>query len=574
MSVTGRARWIIALCIAAALFALLRQHILLFRFALTVLIWICFEGFAFRYRCDVYLNKLQADRVVRDRQGAARVLWATRPASVTTKLTYRRGWLGWFAPDFACLPAIRATVHDLLPTGAELVRGSNGCALSLGDESDATLHFSVKTDAPGVVKFNGLRFVLEDLHGFFYAERFLYRPQEFRVMPLSMDLGTIHTIRKRANVLPPPGLHTVSKAGPGSELMEIREYQPGDPPRSIAWKVSARRDELMCKQFESEVPVRCQLLVDMSRAVRLGFPGPCLGGQLVSLASTIAFTLTAYRDPVGISLFDGDEVRIARPSASRRATLRAIDTLCDALSNPLPPVDIPPSRLIRSGYDIARVRYPAAIRYAEHSLTSLWPSRSITRIRRRLSAVLANHFGMDRQGMGELEGDDQAFSYWLQRFHTDLGAPYTGELYDKNGKYLFEDRQKISQLAQLLHRNAAKGRDNELFVILAELTDDDYDLTPLVDSIKYARARHHRVAVVSSWPPRLPGPESLELKSDSPTRPVGGFHAELRYQKEAYQKLRSEMLKLGVPVAAAAEDAATTMVLNQLAIIRTGRAVA
>ena len=39
---------------------------------------------------------------------------------------------------------------------------------------------------------------------------------------------------------------------------------PGDPPRTIAWKVSARRDRLITKEFESEVPVRCTLFLDTS----------------------------------------------------------------------------------------------------------------------------------------------------------------------------------------------------------------------------------------------------------------------------------------------------------------------
>jgi len=572
MIVTGRARWIIVLCVCSAVLSLTLHHVLLFRVALTLLMWIGLEWAAFRYRCDLYLSRAKIERSVQDRQGEARVLWATRSAQVTTKFSYDGGWLGRIFGHWQVFPSVRSTVHDLLPTAVQLVDGDNGAQIKLGVEPEFELDFQVKAAAPGMVRFNGLRFVIEDAHGLFLAERFLYLPHELRVMPLAMDMGTVNTIRKRANVLPPPGLHTVQKAGPGSELMEIREYQPGDPPRSIAWKVSARRNELMCKQFESEVPVRCQLLVDMSRIVRLGYPGPCLGGQLVSIASSIAFTLTGYRDPVGISLFDGDKVRIIRPSASRRATLRAVDTLCEALDEPIDPVDIPPAPFIRSGFDLARMRYPHAMQYAEQSLASIWPARSITRLRRRLAAVLANHYGMEHHAMGELEGNDRAMSYWLQRFHAEHGAPFKARLVDDKGKYLFDDRKKISQLAQLLRRSASQGRDNELFVILAELTDADYDLTPLTEAIKYAKARHHRVAVLMAWPPGMTGPDSTVAISAN--KNIDLFLSERRHQQDAYKQLRAELGKLGVPMAAAAQDAATAMVMNQLEIIRTGRSVA
>src|SRR5207302_354096 len=65
----------------------------------------------------------------------------------------------------------------------------------------------------------------------------------------------------------PPGMHRLYRPGSGSELLDLRDYQPGDPPRTIAWKVSARRDKLITKELEREVPVRCTLLLDTSRSV-------------------------------------------------------------------------------------------------------------------------------------------------------------------------------------------------------------------------------------------------------------------------------------------------------------------
>lgn len=566
MIVTAKARWILVLCFIAAVFGLATKQILLVRVAVATLIWIGLEWAVFRYRADFFLRQLSFDRTVSDRQGNAKVLWETRTTRVSTKLRYA-------TRNFTVLPPIRAAVHDLLPTGLELVDGDNGCSFLLGQDDAIDLKFRIRPAAPGMVRFNGLHFVLEDMHGFFLAERFHFAPRELRVMPLAMTRGTISTIRKRANVLPPPGVHVVGRAGLGSELLEIREYQPGDPPRSIAWKVSARRDELMSKQFETEVPVRCQLLVDMSRSVRLGYPGPCLGGRLVSLASTIAFTLTSHRDPVGVSMFDGDQIRIVQTSASRKAALRMVDTLCVALDKPIAPVGISSDRLIRSGFDVARIRYPEAMQYAEGSLSSWWPSRTITRIRRRLAAVLANHYQLNEMAMGELVANDDVMSHWLQRFHTDHGAPYTGELYDKHGNYLFEDKQKIEQLAQLLRRNASRGRDNELFVILAELTSTNYDLKPLVEAIKFAKARHHRVAVLLAWPGQMPGPSSVGTRR-SLDGVIDNLLSAQRKQEQAYVRLRGELGRLAVPISTAADENAATIVLTQLEILRSGRAVA
>lgn len=46
----------------------------------------------------------------------------------------------------------------------------------------------------------------------------------------------------------------------GDELAALRSYQTGDPPRNIAWKASARRDELLVKEFET--PLGNEIVLD------------------------------------------------------------------------------------------------------------------------------------------------------------------------------------------------------------------------------------------------------------------------------------------------------------------------
>ena len=95
---------------------------------------------------------------------------------------------------------------------------------------------------------------------------------EYRVLPPLADAEGHAPSGKRHNLLPPPGIHRLRRPGTGSELLDLRDYRPGDPPKTIAWKVTARRGRLITKEFESEVPVRCTLFVDASNSVRLAAP--------------------------------------------------------------------------------------------------------------------------------------------------------------------------------------------------------------------------------------------------------------------------------------------------------------
>lgn len=576
MIVTARARWMIVLSLAAAGVGLWRQLPFVVLLALTLLIWVGLEWVLFRYRVGAVLGQLQAHRQLQGPQGPTRMLWESRSAEVQVLLQLDRTDEGsLLAGLFALLPPILAHVQDLLPTVVEQTDGESGTHVCIGQQRVVTLRYRIRAQMPGRVRFFGLRIVMQDLHGFFFAERFVGVPASYRVLPLAVDVGSALAVRKQANVMPPPGIHTVQRPGVGSELLEIRDYVPGDAPRSIAWKVSARRDGLMTKQFETEVPVRCQLFVDMSRAVRLGYPGVCQGSRLVSLAATIASCLTTQRDPVGLSVFDCHRVRIMRASSSRRSVVQKMDQLCHELDRVVEPVDVPSKQLMRTAWDVARIRYPQAALQSEQILSGWLPSRRAWRMRVQMAALLCNHYGLDELSMGELVDNDRFMSVWVQRFCAEHGAPWTGSLFNAAGQYLFDDRGKIDQLSRLIQRAASMGRDNELFVVLAELTDTEYDLSSLMYAIKFARARHHRVAVIAAWPERLPIPGSVLPLDEVLGEPTGRteYLMERRQKENAFVQLKAALGKLRVPVVAAADNAATALILNQIEIVRSGRAL-
>ena len=106
---------------------------------------------------------------------------------------------------------------------------------------------------------------------------------------------------------------------------------PGDPPKTIAWKVSARRDRLITKEFESEVPVRCTLFVDTSHSVRVRPPGKNALTRLVEIAAAVAQASTGVRDLAGLCLFDEHGVSTyLRPARSQRHLNAMLNILADA----------------------------------------------------------------------------------------------------------------------------------------------------------------------------------------------------------------------------------------------------
>ncbi|MFT4196480.1 MAG: DUF58 domain-containing protein, partial [Pseudoxanthomonas sp.] len=67
----------------------------------------------------------------------------------------------------------------------------------------------------------------------------------------------------------PAGATRSSRAAlAGEELHHLREYRPGDPPRSVAWKPSARRGALLVREYER--PLGSQTELDWSALAGLG----------------------------------------------------------------------------------------------------------------------------------------------------------------------------------------------------------------------------------------------------------------------------------------------------------------
>jgi hypothetical protein len=207
------------------------------------------------------------------------------------------------------------------------------------------------------------------------------------------------------------------------------------------------------------------------------------------------------------------------------------------------------------------------------SLLVSWGARRRARSRKRLAALLAARYGPAGGGLEALLEDDDAYALALQRFLSDHQVPYTLPLYDEQGRYLAARPEKVGVLAQALLRATARGRDNELFVLMADLLELEGHLGPLLEAVRVALGRHHQVIVVCPWPPGLPLPsagpaptpppaESRSLHALMYALAAARFHA-------AYGRLRLAFARLGVPVVCAGSEESTPLILNRLERLRT-----
>lgn len=116
------------------------------------------------------------------------------------------------------------------------------------------------------------------------------------------------------------GLHRSPRKGFSVEFAEHRPYQPGDDLRYIDWKIAARTERWVVKQFEEETNLRAVILLDVSRSMQWKSAGAGVTKQVYAeqLAAALALLLLKQRDAVGLVRFD-DEVRTVVPPRARPA---------------------------------------------------------------------------------------------------------------------------------------------------------------------------------------------------------------------------------------------------------------
>jgi uncharacterized protein (DUF58 family) len=317
---------------------------------LTLILWFAAVGAVFYVRARLAARRLEVVRTLHDDRGAVDTLWAGHPFEVRVEVRL---------PGRLSLP--HAVVTDRIPFAVKRLSGDIETCGKVASEQPLTLSYRIRPPSPGRARFEGVRLRLADLQGFFYHDTFLNSVVEYRILPVLVDAGGRPATTKRFNLLPPPGIHRLRRPGSGSELLDLRDYLPGDPPRTIAWKVSARRDRLITKEFESEVPLRCTLFVDTSSSVRVGGPGQNALVRLVEITAAVAQANTAMRDLTGLCLFDERSVRLVRPARTPRHLIGLLNLLADTAGQAPGTGKVAVSALLPLAHAFAEEVYPSLL---------------------------------------------------------------------------------------------------------------------------------------------------------------------------------------------------------------------
>ncbi len=578
---------------------LIRGQTTLSLISLSSLLWILSEWLLFYWHVRFQLPLLMPLRFVNGDAATNRSLWAERTVEVRVQLTKELRLFG-----------VTLDLQDVVPENLDLVQperneSSAGASPSrvsksrlfriflnfINDPDDSfpnqkrlglgisqcNLRYSARVRAAGNVAFPGFRLTLQSTHRLFRIEKFIPHEQSFRALPSFVDAGQYRSLTKKSNVIPRHGVHRLLRSGMGSELLELREYTPGDPFKSIAWKVSAKRDQWMTRQYESEVPARVQLIIDGSHSTRVGGFGFRLLDQMTYVAASIGRMATNAGDPVGGVLLDERGTRRLPPMSGEKGFQILLRALSDFSINPSPPPSPLNQRMLDAAWGLISQRYPELLDFKVNKypffLFPILPNgRARLGQRYLIAGALAEIGRLSIREHVAMIHDDVNLARRIQELLNRSGIPWIAPVIALAESRDREPIRRMSQLADCILSAVGHARDNEVFVVMSDLLNCIGILEFLLPAVKLAIAKHHRVSFVcpTSTFRRPARSVAADSSGNWSTDDLLFVAEQARLQIQAEQ-LQRELHRFGASVSLSGEKNAIHLIMAELEAAKTGR---
>lgn len=168
--------------------------------------------------------------------------------------------------------------------------------------------------------------------------------------------------------MPHSGSHRSSQRGRGLEFQEVRPYVSGDDPRTIDWRVTARRGKPHTKLFREERERPVWLLADLNGSMFFGTRRQLKSTVVTRAAALLAWSAALGGDRVGAVVAGASGCKIIAPRSREAGVLPVLATLLDLQ----PKAPGPASDALHSGLQaLAPLVHPGSLVLALSDFASL-----------------------------------------------------------------------------------------------------------------------------------------------------------------------------------------------------------
>ncbi|WP_298711889.1 DUF58 domain-containing protein [uncultured Chitinophaga sp.] len=215
---------------------------------------------------------------------------------------------------------VRCDVMDELPL--QFQRRDFTLPLKLKAGGEESVRFTLRPVERGEYAFGNLHVYAWSPFGLVCRRFTMPVAQTVKVFPSFLQLRNyeLFSIKHKLNEL---GVHRRRIIGHSMEFDHIKEYIRGDDVRTLNWKATARRGNLMVNNYTEERSQLVYCVIDKGRAMKMPFGGLTLLDYAIN--ATLVFSNVAMQkgDKSGLITFTGKQTEIL-PASNKKVQLNKI----------------------------------------------------------------------------------------------------------------------------------------------------------------------------------------------------------------------------------------------------------
>lgn len=172
----------------------------------------------------------------------------------------------------------------------------------LKSKEEKTLYYNLTPKERGVYVFGNINVYTSSLLQLATKKHILGDKKELKCYPSFLNLGEFNLKVFNSSSVS-YGNRKVRKIGNSLEFEQIKEYVSGDDIRTLNWKATAKRSQLMVNQFMQEKSQSVYTIIDKGRAMQMQFEGLSLLDYAVNATLAISNIVIKKQDKAGMLTF-------------------------------------------------------------------------------------------------------------------------------------------------------------------------------------------------------------------------------------------------------------------------------
>lgn len=219
---------------------------------------------------------------------------------------------------------VHLSIYDELPFQLQ-VRDFNK-SISLRPNESAQLTYQVTPKTRGMYRFGDLIALVRSELGLIARSVSIESEEQVPTYPsiIQMKKYELMAFAQTSNF---EGIKKVRRLGHSYEFEQIKPYVQGDDIRSVNWKATGRRNQLMVNQYEDERSQQVYTVIDKSRNMHMPFNGLTLLDYAINTSLVLSNIIIKKHDKAGLISYSdtiGSTIKAERSANQLKKIMQAL----------------------------------------------------------------------------------------------------------------------------------------------------------------------------------------------------------------------------------------------------------